>query len=132
MSDWLGGAEIHDFNRLDSDRAYTLINRTGAWVLIAGDVLKAIYRYPTEEQVLSREGGNAVGKTLRILLRTPELFIHNGSGVYPSGSPVRVLCRPGSPDFILGEKHYNEGAMYRVGLNHAQEAPIDTESRKWL
>lgn len=125
------GAHIHDFNRLESDRAFTLINRTGVWVLIAGDVLKAIFRYPTEDQVLSREGGNASGKTLRILMRVPELFIHVGSGVYPAGSSVRILCRPDSPDFVMGDKYYTEGAMYRVSLNHAQEKPVDTKGRGW-
>ncbi len=122
---------IDDYSRLDSDRAYTMINRTGVWVMIGGDVLKAIFRYPTEEQVLSREGGNAAGKTLRALMRIPELFIHRGSGIYPSGQPARVLCRPDSPDFVLGESFYNEGAMYRVSLNHEQPEPEDTEGRGW-
>lgn len=131
MSEWQDGAQIHDYGRLDSDRAFTTINRTGEWVLIAGDVLKAIYRYPTQDQVLSREGGNAAGKTLRILMRVPELFIHQGSGIYPAGSPVRILCRPDTPDFVLGEKYYTEGAMYRVSLNHDQADPVDTEERGW-
>lgn len=122
---------IDDYNRLDSDRAFTMIKRTGVWVMIGGEILKAIFRYPTEEQVLTREGGNAVGKTLRALMRVPELFIHRGSGVFPLNTPARVLCRPDSPDFVLGEVHYTEGAMYRVSLNHEQPTPVDTEERGW-
>lgn len=122
---------IADYTCLDADRVYTLIHRVGSWLLIGGEITKGIFRYPTEEQVLAREGGATSGKTLRLLMRVPELFLHRDSVICEPGTPVRILCRPDSPDFVMGELFYTEGAMYRVSLHHAQPDPVDTGGRGW-
>lgn len=123
---------ILDYRQMDSTRAQTLIERLGNWLLINGVLVKGIFRYPTAEQIMVREGQAAAGKTLRTLMRFPEVFLHRRSGQFRAGHPLRVLCRPETPDFILGELEYHEGALYRIALTEAQTAPTDTAGRKWL
>lgn len=122
---------IIDYRQLDDSRATTLIQRLGDWLLINGEVVKGIWSYPTQEQVLLREGKPAQGKSMRALLRLPEVFLHRDSGQFSVGHPLRVLCRPESPDFVLSEFEYSDGHLYRVVLSEAQSAPVDTAGRKW-
>lgn len=120
------------YHQLDHDRAQRLIDRLGVWLLVAGELTKGVYRYPTAEESLSRESKSSAGKSLRALIRTPEVLLHKAAGTFTAGAPLRVLCNPASPDFVLSEFEYHQGAMYRVTLTEAQTAPTDTAGRKWL
>lgn len=122
---------ITEYGQLSAERAQTLIQRLGDWVLVNGVLTKAIFSYPTETQVLSRQGGNASGETMKALLRQPAVYLHRQSGDFQREQPLRVLCKPESPDFWLGEFFYNEGAMYKVLLVEQQSDPVDTKERKW-
>jgi hypothetical protein len=122
---------ITHYRQLDSNRASRLIERFGNWLLLDGELLKGIFRYPTAEQVMLREGVSAGGKTMRSLMRYPELLLHRASGAFRAGQTLRVLCRPETPDFLLGEFEYGESALYRITLTEAQAAPTDTAGRKW-
>lgn len=122
---------IIDYRQLDDTRARRLIDRLGNWLLVNGDLVKGIFRYPTEEQVLAREGNPSKGKSLRALIRFPEVFLHRADGTFLPNAPLRVLCHPESPDFTLSEFSYESGAMYRITLTECKTAVADTEGRAW-
>ena len=131
MTDIADDSFILNWRYLENEAALTEMETFGETVQIGDVTTLAVYKYPTKEEVLLREGGKVSNETMMAKMRIPELSIHKASGHFPVGTPVKVLCRLGSPEFVVGELYFTEGSLYRMVLHHVQPAPVDTKGRGW-
>ena len=132
------------YQDLSDARSRVLLARFGEPILIKGEIHcpniyinnelqphGGIFTYPTEAVVLARAGGTLQRSSLRAEMRIPEMVLHKSAGEFKKGDPVRILCRYGSPNFIIDEIEYTEAYLYRVLLVEEQAKPVDTNERGW-
>lgn len=120
-----------NWQKLERNRAARLVKRANETALIDGEVVECLFYYPTEEQALKNQGGGYRSR-LSGHQRIPEIHVLKTSAItFKQGLPVRLLCRSGSPDFVIAEVHYDSDSLVRLELVEEQEPPADTQGRGW-